>query len=190
MAGHLARAIPGRLQKRFVDKPHQRHVQQGLAGLLIVEGRSADRDQGALPQDRDLRVVGVDHRSPRSCPRTLRTARRSPVCARPRSSSGGRRASSPAATGSAPLQRLQRHFGFEISRIPLQLPSHKVRPSKRSNLPWPTVRISGATSRSLFDADPQIDHPQALPQIFNGKKWSSRLLGPVLNCRIPKRGAE
>src|ERR1019366_8396421 len=64
MPGHLARAVPGRLQERLVDQPHQLQVQRGLARRLVVEGRSAGRHQRALPPNRQPRMVRLDHLSP------------------------------------------------------------------------------------------------------------------------------
>src|SRR3954447_16375732 len=64
MPGHLARAIPRRLQELPVDQPHQLQVQRGLTGWLIVEPGPADRDQLALPHDRQLGVVWGNPRPP------------------------------------------------------------------------------------------------------------------------------
>jgi len=64
MPGHLARAIPRRLQDLPVDQPHQRKVQRRLSGWLVIEPRSADRDQFALPHDREFGVLRLNHPPP------------------------------------------------------------------------------------------------------------------------------
>src|SRR3954454_6389014 len=64
MPCHLARAIPRRLQELPVNQPHQFQVQRRLPSRLIVEPGPADRDQLALPHDRELGVVRVNHLPP------------------------------------------------------------------------------------------------------------------------------
>lgn len=57
----LARSVPGRLQELRINQPHQLQVQRRFALGPVVETRAADRDQLALAQDRQLRMVGLDH---------------------------------------------------------------------------------------------------------------------------------
>ena len=57
--GHLARAIPRRLQELRVDRAHQLKVQRALPLALVVEWRAADRDQGASPDDAEPAMTAV-----------------------------------------------------------------------------------------------------------------------------------
>ena len=92
--------IKRRLQKLTVDHRHQSEVLRTLALWHMIEGRTADRRQPTLPDDRQGGMVGPDHRlallsgSRRSpCSKKSRSTVSSPILAwrsliRPASASG------------------------------------------------------------------------------------------------------
>lgn len=58
MAGHLAAAVPGRLEELLVDQPHQ--LQRTLTLPRTTMGRPADADELALSADRQHGVSRID----------------------------------------------------------------------------------------------------------------------------------
>lgn len=58
MAGHLAAAVPRRLEEQLVDQPHQ--LQRTLALPRTTMGRPADADELALSADRQHGVSRID----------------------------------------------------------------------------------------------------------------------------------
>ena len=57
VAGHLPRAVPGRLEELPVDDFYKRQVFGAFPARVIVEARTYQRQQAALPPDAEIGMI-------------------------------------------------------------------------------------------------------------------------------------
>jgi hypothetical protein len=64
MSRHLPGAIERALQERLIHQTHQLQVELAFPARLVIKPRPAQRNQGALPDYRQLRMLRLNHLTP------------------------------------------------------------------------------------------------------------------------------